>query len=190
MFRTFAIALGTSADAFAAAVGQGAALNQPKMSEAFRMALVFGLVESATPVLGWLCGHAAADVIAAIDHWMAFGLLGALGAKMVWEAMTRPDHVARPERRSLLALMALALGTSIDAFVIGLTASVIGTDIVLMASAIGAATFAMTFIGIMAGRAIGTKLGRIAEASGGVVLAAIGVTILLEHLAIRAIPSL
>ena len=92
MLRTFAIALSMSADAFAASVGQGAALNRPKIVEALRMARVFGTVEMLTPVAGWLCGRAAGSVVAEIDHWIAFGLLGALGAKMIWEGTMRPAH--------------------------------------------------------------------------------------------------
>ncbi len=182
MLRTFAIALSMSADAFAASVAQGAALNRPKIVEALRMASVFGTVEMLTPVAGWLCGRAASTVVAEIDHWIAFGLLGALGAKMIWEGTTRPAHLARPDRYSLPALVATALGTSIDAFVIGLTTALIHTDIVTMALGIGAATFSMTFVGVIAGRAIGARRGRAAEAVGGLVLVAIGTAILVEHL--------
>ena len=46
---------------------------------------------------------------------------------------------------------------------------------------IGCATFLMATVGILIGRFIGEKFGRIAEAIGGIGLIVIGVKILMEH---------
>lgn len=181
---TVALAFSMSADAFAAALGKGAALDRPRPSEALRAGLVFGIVEATTPVIGWAAGVAASRFITAIDHWIAFVVLAAIGAKMIWEAARRPDAGQKPRRHSLSVLVTAAIGTSIDAMAVGVTLALIDANIVTTALAIGGATFAMAALGIMIGRLCGAKFGRIAEAVGGVALIAIGAKILVEHIAL------
>ncbi len=81
---------------------------------------------------------------------------------------------------------AAALGTSIDALVVGVTLALLKADIVVIALAIGAATFLMATAGVALGRAAGARLGRVAEAAGGLVLIAVGTTILFQHLGVAA----
>src|SRR5690606_17852813 len=79
------LSLSMSTDAFAAAVGRGAA-HRPRLAQALRAGLVFGVVEAATPVIGWSLGLIAAGVVQQIDHWIAFFLLAGVGAHMVWHS--------------------------------------------------------------------------------------------------------
>ena len=72
------LSLSMSADAFAAAIGRGAQ-HRPTLPQALRSGLVFGVIEAITPLIGFALGVAAAGFVAAIDHWIAFGLLGAVG---------------------------------------------------------------------------------------------------------------
>lgn len=74
------LALAMSADAFAAAIAKGAALARPSWREALRTGLIFGSIEAITPLVGWALGSAAAPYVAAWDHWIAFAVLGLLGA--------------------------------------------------------------------------------------------------------------
>lgn len=83
---TLLLALAMSADAFAAAVGKGAALHRPQFSEALRTGVIFGVIEGLTPVVGWALGRAAAPYVVAWDHWIAFVLLVGLGSIMIWSA--------------------------------------------------------------------------------------------------------
>ena len=170
-----------SADAFAAALGKGAALERPRLSEALRTGVVFGTIEAITPVMGWAAGLSASSYITAIDHWIAFALLLAIGAKMIWESARGRDARCKPNRHSLKILVATAIGTSIDAMAVGVTLAFIDGDIVVTALAIGCATLLMATAGILIGRFIGEKFGRIAEAIGGMGLIAIGAKILIEH---------
>src|SRR5260370_32103006 len=89
------LAFSMSSDAFAAALGKGALLQRPSFGEALRTGLIFGTVEAITPVIGWSAGRAASGYIAAFDHWIAFGLLVAIGAKMVCDSMQRPKDKQR-----------------------------------------------------------------------------------------------
>src|SRR5690606_4072542 len=80
---TALLALAMSADAFAAAVGKGSALHDPRWREALRTGLIFGVIEGTTPIIGWLLGSVAVDAVSAWDHWIAFGLLAVLGIRMI-----------------------------------------------------------------------------------------------------------
>jgi putative Mn2+ efflux pump MntP len=180
-FTIVIIAFGMSADAFAAALGKGSTLDRPRLIEAIRTGLVFGLVEAVTPVIGWAAGLAASGYITAVDHWIAFALLAVIGGRMIWDSMQRPAEQERPKRHSFGLLLMTAVGTSIDAMVVGVTLAFLDVHIFVAALAIGLATFAMTTIGIMVGSIIGGKFGRIAEALGGLALILIGTNILIEH---------
>ena len=68
-----ALALAMSTDAFAAAVGKGAALQRPRWAEALRTGLIFGTIEALTPIVGWALGSAAARYVTAWDHWIRSG---------------------------------------------------------------------------------------------------------------------
>lgn len=184
------LGLAMSTDAFAAALGKGAGMMKPRLTEALRIGLIFGVVEAITPVIGWLLGSAAARFIEEWDHWIAFGLLTGLGLHMIWKAATDKDddadEAARDEARArkngLFAVALAGLATSIDAMAVGVGLAFVDTNIIAVAVVIGLCTFTMVTIGIMAGHVLGTVLGKWAEIAGGVVLIAVGSTILYEHL--------
>lgn len=178
------LALAMSTDAFAAAVGKGTALQNPRWSEALRTGLIFGCIEAMTPIVGWALGNLAADHVQAWDHWIAFTLLLVLGGRMVIAAFRARDD-DEPEKPSTHGFWVLAItgfATSIDAMAVGVGLAFLDVDIFPIAAAIGFATFVMVTIGVMVGRVLGKVAGRWAEAVGGVVLIAIGSVILYEHL--------
>ena len=185
------LSLSMSADAFAAAIGRGAQ-HRPTLPQALRSGLVFGVIEAITPLIGFALGVAAAGFVAAIDHWIAFGLRGAVGGKMIWEAL-KPEDEAEEEAetrkavsRGLVALVATAVGTSIDAGAVGVGLALLGATIWLIAACIGFTTFSLATLGLLIGKAAGTRLGKIVELIGGVALIALGLKILLEHLGVLA----
>jgi len=175
------LAFSMSADAFAAALGKGSVLDRPPLGEALRCGLIFGTVEAITPVIGWTAGVAASAYIAAIDHWIAFALLALIGGKMIWDALRRSAEEQRPKRHSTRLLVVTAVGTSIDALAVGVSLALFGAGIVTPAIAIGLATFTMTTLGILLGRILGERFGRIAEILGGTALLIIGAKILIGH---------
>jgi len=179
-----AIAFAMSTDAFAAAIGKGAALQRPDWREALRAGAIFGTIEALTPLVGWLLGSAAVRYVAEWDHWIAFALLAALGAHMIWAGLGSSDEVddQRPTRHSFWNLAVTGFATSIDAMAVGLSLAFVDVNIVWVAAAIGCATFLMVTTGIMLGRALGTAFGKRSEVVGGVVLIAIGAAIVYEHL--------
>ena len=117
----FLLALAMSTDAFAAAVGKGTALHQPRWSEALRTGAIFGVIEMLTPLVGWALGFAAAKYVREWDHWIAFVLLGVLGIRMIWAGFSAPDaqEPEKPTRHSFWLLAITGFATSIDAMAVG-----------------------------------------------------------------------
>jgi putative Mn2+ efflux pump MntP len=180
---TALLALAMSTDAFAAAIGKGTSLKNPQWREALRTGAIFGTIEAATPLLGWLLGSYAANYVVAWDHWIAFALLGVLGLKMILEGLEPPDDTEPPvSRHSFWRLAITGFATSIDAMAVGVGLSFIDVNIVPVAAAIGMTTFLAVSAGVMLGRVLGNTVGKRAEVLGGIILIGIGSAILYEHL--------
>ncbi|MCP8900990.1 manganese efflux pump MntP family protein [Gilvimarinus xylanilyticus] len=175
------VALAMSTDAFAAAIAKGAKMYHPTLLTAAKTGLLFGCIEACTPLLGWLIGRAAVNWMEAWDHWIAFGLLAALGVHMIIQGFQPPDD-EEDSQTSLWALLITATATSIDAMAVGVGLAFVQVNILIAAAAIGLATFTMVTIGVLLGRAIGAVAGKKSEILGGLILIAVGTHILLEHL--------
>ncbi|WP_025121889.1 MULTISPECIES: manganese efflux pump MntP [unclassified Serratia (in: enterobacteria)] len=179
---TLILAFGMSMDAFAASIGKGATLHQPRFREAIRTGLIFGIIEAITPLIGWGIGLFASQYIMEWDHWVAFSLLFILGARMIVEGAKNKPEEEKVTRHGFWVLVATAIATSLDAMAIGVGLAFLQVNILHTAMAIGMATMIMATLGMMVGRFIGPLLGKRAEILGGVVLIGIGFNILLEHL--------
>jgi len=178
------IALGLAADCFAVSFGGSCTLKKITVVRVLRISFTFGAFQAMMPVLGWLLGRTLINLIAAFDHWIAFGLLALIGGKMVWEFFHDRSDVDKKEVdiTSGIRLLVLAVATSIDAAAAGLTFAFLEVNIVLAVITIGVVSFIMTAIGIITGRKAGQYLGRWAELAGGIVLIGIGLRILIDHL--------
>lgn len=178
------IALGLAMDAFAVAIGTGLQLCVVSRRQTFRMAFHFGLFQFLMPIVGWLAGLTLVDLIAPVDHWIAFGLLAFIGGKMIYEAFAHKDDESAdscdPTRG--WSLVGLSVATSIDALAVGLSLAVLGLDIWYPAIVIGIVAGALTVLGLELGCRFGSLLGKRMEVVGGLVLIGIGVKILVEHL--------
>lgn len=177
------LAFAMSTDAFAAAVGKGAQLHQPKFSHALKIGLIFGLIEGTTPVVGWALGQVAAPYIKAWDHWIAFTLLCGLGLLMIRDGCKPLDGVpAKRVKHSFWLLAITGLATSIDAMAVGVGLAFLNVDIIAVAVAIGLTTTVMVTLGVMLGRVLSVMAGRRAGIVGGVILIGVGSAILFQHL--------
>ena len=181
---TVLLAFGMSMDAFAASIGKGATLHKPKFSEALRTGLIFGAVETLTPLIGWGMGMLASKFVLEWNHWIAFILLIFLGGRMIIEGFRDDgDEDEEPQRRhGFWLLVTTAVATSLDAMAVGVGLAFLQVNIVVMALTIGAATTIMATSGMLLGRFLGAAIGKWAEILGGVVLIGIGTSILVEHL--------
>ena len=182
---TLLLAFGMSMDAFAASIGKGATLHKPKFSEAVRTGLIFGAIETLTPLVGWGLGMLASQFVLEWNHWIAFILLVFLGERMIIEGFRGDSDEAceAPRRHGFWLLVTTAFATSLDAMAVGVGLAFLQVSIVTTALAIGCATFIMSTLGMMVGRFIGPLLGKRAEILGGIVLIGIGSEILWSHFA-------
>lgn len=182
---TILLAFGMSMDAFAASIGKGATLHKPKFSEAVRTGLIFGAIETLTPLVGWGLGMLVNQFILEWNHWIAFILLVFLGGRMIVEGFRGDSDEAceAPHRHGFWLLVTTAFATSLDAMAVGVGLAFLQVSIVTTALAIGCATFIMSTLGMMVGRFIGPLLGKRAEILGGIVLIGIGSEILWSHFA-------
>jgi putative Mn2+ efflux pump MntP len=176
------IAVGLAMDAFAVSVASGFAIRPFRFRHAFRIALFFGAFQAIMPLIGWGMGFQIKDYITAIDHWAAFGLLSLIGMKMIYESVKMESNVKGIDLRRLPILFLLAVATSIDAFVVGITLALLKTTIIVPIFIIGSVTFVLSFIGVIIGDRFGHFFERRIEIVGGCILIGIGVKILVEHL--------
>ena len=184
MLSVFLIAVSLALDAFAVSVSTGIAMPGFRLRHAVKMGVWFGAFQFFMPLIGWALGTGVSAYIRAVDHFIAFGLLALIGGRMVCHSL-RPggeEDGACPDL-SPRRLCLLALATSIDALAVGVSMAFMPVDILLSAAVIGAVAFALSVAGGMAGRRLGSLFQQWAELAGGLVLIAIGVKILVEHLA-------
>jgi manganese efflux pump family protein len=173
--------------------------REVRARDALAMAAVFGFLQGAMPVAGyWLAaslGVVLADTMRALDHWIAFSLLAALGAKMIIEsreaaepAPHQTEHASLRSPFGFKRLIALGVATSIDAFAVGIGFAVLDVGLLQAALVIGLTTFALclpaVWFGARLGRRMGARVAAHAEVFGGVVLIGIGCKILYEHLSL------
>lgn len=165
----------------ATAAASGLAASNRSMRQLSLVAGTFGLFQGGMSALGWWGGLALASVAAAWDHWIAFALLVAIGAKTLREAFA-DDQNDTPTQVTVVQILVLALATSIDALAAGITLPLLGVSGWLAIGAIGLVTAGLALAGGLAGRALGAQFGGRLEAAGGLVLIALGIKILAEHL--------
>lgn len=177
MIAALALALALAMDAFAVALTQGARFR-PGLCGGLTIALAFGVFQALMPLIGWGLGAIAFEYVATVDHWIAFGLLSFLGVRML------RGHVGDEEAgRALtgLALLLASAATSIDALAAGITLPTLDVGPLVAVALIGAITFAISAGGVWLGRVAGDRWGEWAERAGGVILIALGCSILGQH---------
>ena len=178
------IAFGLSMDAVAVSVAAGLTLGKQKRAiwpTAFRGAFTFGTFQAVMPLIGYAASSLFSAWLTAVDRWVAFVLLAFIGGKMIYESR----FAAEENQGEVLAgreLILAGLATSIDALAVGVSLSVLGGSPWVAVAIIGAVTFLLTLPAFFMGSRLGEHFEAQAEVVGGLVLIAIGVRILVEHL--------
>jgi putative Mn2+ efflux pump MntP len=180
-----ALSVGLAMDATAVSAARGMAVPAVRPRHALLVALFFGGFQALMPVVGWLVGSRIGPLVEAWDHWIAFVLLGGVGAKMLWEARSPKDGApprTEAELFGLRVMFALAVATSIDALAVGITLPMLDAPLALSVVTIGVTTAVLCVVGLVVGRRAGAMLGRRLDVAGGLILIGLGVKILVEHL--------
>ena len=177
------IAVSLSMDAFAVSVCKGLGMRRLNARVALTLALLFGAFQGGMPVVGWLLGRQFLWLIEPVDHWIAFGLLGFIGGKMILDAVREEEgDVGTVDRVAWAEFLMLAVATSIDALAVGISFAALSVNIAQSALIIGITTFLLSLAGVATGHLFGSRYQRPAQITGGVVLILIGFKVLLEHL--------
>ncbi len=180
IFELLFLAVGLAMDAFAVSVCKGLSAKEYRLRHSLTAGAYFGGFQALMPLLGWLLGSQFESVIKSVDHWIAFGLLGLIGANMVREAFGKAEEVNASF--SPKAMLPLAVATSIDALAVGVTFAFLDVNIWLAVALIGGVTFAISAAGVKVGNVFGARFQSKAELAGGIILILLGVKILIEHL--------
>jgi putative Mn2+ efflux pump MntP len=184
IWTIFLIALALAVDAFAVALASGVSLCQINGRQIFRLAFHFGLFQAMMNIIGWGAGLSIRTLLESIDHWLAFGLLVLVAAKMMKDAVVgREEEAEKVDPTRGYTLVMLSIATSIDSLAVGLSFSVLNVSIWLPATIIGLVATFMTVLGLKLGCLLGSasRVGSRAEIAGGLVLLGIGLNILHQH---------
>lgn len=177
-----AVALGLSFDTFAVSLSLGVVQNRISFREAARFAIVMAVFQAGLLVSGFFLGSFISDAVKAIDHWIALILLSVLGAKMIIEGIEKKDDEEIKDYTNIATVLTLAVGTSIDAFAVGISFALLKIRIWYSGIIIGTITFLASMTAIRIGKTAGDRLGKKVEIIGGLILIAIGIKIFLEHI--------
>lgn len=175
------IAIGVSMDAFAVSICKGLSVCNIKPRHAGLTALWFGGFQALMPLIGYFIGSSFAHFVASVDHWIAFVLLGMIGANMLKESFAKDECCSVDPDFSMKTMLSMALATSIDALAVGVSFSFLQVNIWSAVLLIGCTTGVFSATGIYIGNIFGNRYKAKAEFAGGFILIAMGVKILLEH---------
>lgn len=177
----FFIALSLAMDAFAVSIANGVSVSHFRKKDALKQGIYFGVFQFLMPLLGWFLGIYVKNSMEVIDHWIAFLLLVLIGGNMIAESFQeekQKNHNVLTNQNLLLQ----AVATSIDAFAVGISFAILNVNIVLASAIIGITTCIVCYIGGILGKHLGKFLEKKASIAGGMVLVAVGIKILLEHI--------
>ncbi len=183
MWEHFLIALALAMDCFAVSVVCGVLIRKWEMRLVLRLAFFFGLFQALMPLIGWALTTHFSQYLEAVDHWIAFAMLGFIGGKMIWDSFKDEDE-PHLNPRGFKTQLAMAVATSIDALAVGVTFGFLQVRIVPAVCFIGAVTFLLSAAGVKIGSLFGERWRKGAQIAGGVILILLGLKILLEHLGV------
>ena len=188
------LAVGVSMDAFAVSICKGLAMKKATLKAGLTCGIWFGGFQAMMPLIGFFLGILFADTIEAVDHWVAFVLLGFIGFNMLKEAFSKDCDCCEDQDADLSpkTMFVMAVATSIDALAVGISLAMAGLPIFgidgIFAAVIliGLCTCAFCTAGVKIGNIFGSRFEKKAQMAGGVILILLGLRILLEHLGIWA----
>ena len=180
ILEAIVLAVSLCMDCLAVSLCSGVTLKSVRWRQILGVALAFAVIQAGLLLAGWAFGHLFVGLVEKISHILAFLLLLYVGGSMLFEGIKGEAEV-----RDLNGWRNVLLGgvaTSIDALAVGVAQSMEGVDwpgFLPLLAAVFVVTALTVIVGLRGGRAIGVRFGRWAEIGGGLVLLAIGVSVLL-----------
>ena len=186
----FLLAVGLSMDACAVSICKGLSMQKATWKAQITCGSWFGGFQALMPLAGFFLGTLFADAIEAFDHWVAFGLLVIIGINMLREAFGSEESCKDCQNGenadlSPKTMLVMAVATSVDALAVGISLAMTGNvNIWVAVGLIGVVTFTLSAVGVKIGNLFGSRFEKKAQVAGGVILIALGLKILLEHLGV------
>lgn len=175
LVEVIVIGLVLSADSFSAAMAMGTRPFSEK--DAFRFALSSGSAEALVALFGALAGNQVVKRFESIDHWVAFGLLGAIALHMAYEGVQ--DLISKEVKEEKLdfhsfgKVLLVSFATSLDAFGVGIGLGISDKPLAPYIVSIGIWAFITTMLGLHLAKRLSRKFGPIMNLVGAVVLGAL-----------------
>jgi putative Mn2+ efflux pump MntP len=203
LLEIFFIAVGLAMDAFAVSITLGLSVKKLKPAEIIIPGVYFGFFQSLMPWIGYFAGVLFANKIEAIDHWIAFALLGLIGGKMIKDSFSGEEgsdkgrnegkgggtnkEKEEPDKYAFgfIRMLILSIATSIDALAVGTTFAFFKVNIYTAIVITGPVTFFIAMGGVIIGHTFGTRFKSKAELIGGAVLIIIGIKIIIENMVFK-----
>lgn len=176
------VAFVLSFDTFAVSLSFGVVQNRILFIQALMVASIMALFQAGFLVAGYFTGSFISEFIKAADHWIALILLSFLGIRMISEGMKGNENNKFVDCTRPLTLISAAVGTSIDAFAVGISFALLEFKIWLSGIILGIVTFLVSMTAIRIGKSAARRLDRKVMFVGGLILIAIGIKIFLEHM--------
>ena len=181
-FQMLLIATGLAMDAFAVSITGGIVAATVRFSYALKIALFFAGFQMIMPWFGWQLGKSVSHYIASYDHWIAFVILSAIGARMIYGSFQSKKRCQPFDFNRISVLLFLAIATSIDALIAGVGFSLLKININHIMVIIGMITLLLSLVGVTIGKILGCLVEKYAELVGGIILIVIGIQVLLTHI--------
>lgn len=178
LLEIFLTAVSLSLDAMAVSVA-ASAMHHFKVRQALKVAFFFSAFHVFMPLLGWSLG-AGFKGVSAYDHLIGPGLLILVAGKMIWEIYQPEDEESEKHISETRVLTILSIATSVDVFVVGITFNFIKINMPLAISIIGLVVFALSLVGLFAGKQGRQYLGRKIEFFGAATLVLLAVKIFIN----------
>jgi manganese efflux pump family protein len=175
------IGIGLSMDCFAVAVSFGTS-KKLTGKYLYKTAIFFAFFQGFMPFIGWLIAGNFRYLIETVDHWIAFSILAFIGLKMILQSLRDESGKAKIDIRNNYVLLGISVATSIDALITGVSFGLIKVNILEATMIIGITTFLITVLGSFIGHKSNLVSPKWAERVGGLVLLAMGLKILFDHL--------
>ncbi len=178
-----AMSIGLAMDSCAVSMCTGISMKKFKLKQAIITSFIFGLFQALMPVLGYFLGNTFIDLIRKVNHIISFLIFLIIGLNMIIENKEEVNG----DRLSLKNIILLAIATSIDAFVIGITFSFLNANIKVAITFIGIITFILSFLGVKVGNIFANKFmekpkyKKLVSSIGGIILILLGVKELLKY---------
>ena len=179
ILELFIISIGVAMDAFAVSICKGISLRQLKIKSVLKIGLYFSIFQGLMPFLGYFIGINFHHIIESIDHYVVFIILSILGINMIRESFYNEEL---DDKLDIKTMLVLSIATSIDAFALGISLSLLEVNIFITILFISLVTLILSSIGVIIGNKFRSKYGKYSLILGGIILISMGIKILIEHL--------